>query len=388
MTISATRSLRRSAWLEIDLDALRHNISSIKALVAPAGVAPVVKADAYGHGVERVGPALADAVEALCVATLDEALALRALVPGRVLLLYPVPPTAAGEAVHAGIELVVMSAADLSALQAAASDDRPPVGLHLCVESGMHRGGLSRDELAAVATVAQVDPRFKIVGLWTHLASPEDPDSARAQVARFELAAGALREAGLAIPARHIAASGGIFSPDVPGLDLVRPGLATYGALDEASPIAAEATATAGALRPALALKAHAVAFSEVPEGGSVGYGDTWRAERPSRVAILPLGYADGYLRGAQPGAEVLVRGSRRPLVGIISMDAVAVDVTDEPGLDASAEFVLLGRQGAEVITAGELARRRNTITWEVLASMAQRLDRVYYPGAGAALPE
>jgi alanine racemase len=282
----------------------------------------------------------------------------------------------------------VMSAADLSALRAAATGGRAAVGLHLCVESGMHRGGLSPDELVAVATVAQADPRFEVVGLWSHLASPEDPESARAQVARFEQATEALRAAGLAIPARHVAATGGIFNSDAPDLDLVRPGLATYGLLDEAAPMAAEAMETARTLRPAMALKAHAAAFSDVPEGGTVGYGDTWRAQRPSRIAILPVGYADGFLRAEQPGAEVLVRGSRRPLVGIISMDAVAVDVTDEPGLDSAAEFVLLGRQGAEVITAGELARRRNTIAWEVLSSMAQRLDRVYYPEAGAALPE
>jgi alanine racemase len=134
-----------------------------------------------------------------------------------------------------------------------------------------------------------------------------------------------------------------------------------------------------------MTLKACPVAFSNVPVGATVGYGGTWRAERPSRVAILPLGYADGYLRGSQPGSSALVNGRRRPLVGIISMDAVAVDVTDDAAVDYGTEFVLLGRQGAETISAAELARRRNTIAWEVLSSMAQRLERVYHREAGEA---
>jgi alanine racemase len=195
----------------------------------------------------------------------------------------------------------------------------------------------------------------------------------------------ALYEAGIPVPPRHIAASGGIFTHDEPSLDLVRPGLAVYGLLDAGLPIAPDAVEAAAALRPAMSLKARAIAFSDVPIGGTVGYGGTWRAERESRIAVLPVGYGDGYLRGAQPRSSVLVRGRRVPLVGPVSMDAVTADVTDVPGLDHGDEFVLLGRQGPEVISAGDLARLRNTIAWEVLTSMAQRLDRVYHPQAGTA---
>jgi alanine racemase len=376
---------QRRAWLEIDLAAICHNVDVIRELVAPAGVAPVVKADAYGHGVEHVGPALANRADALCVATLDEAMALRARVPGRVLLLYPAPSNAAEDAVAAGIELTVMSAMDLRALQDATRPGAPTVAVHLCVETGMGRGGVPSDEVAELAADIAADPGLDLVGLWSHLATPEDPESSRAQVRRFEAATVALRAAGIVVPTRHIAASGGIFTHDAPSLDLVRPGLAIYGLLDDDLPIAIDARDAATQLRPAMSLKAHAVAFSDIPEGGTVGYGDRWRAERQSRIAILPVGYGDGYSRGSQPGAAALVRGSRRPLVGTISMDAVAVDVTDAPGIDHDDEFVLLGRQGPETITAGELARRRNTITWEVVSSMAQRLGRVYYPEAGSA---
>jgi alanine racemase len=383
MTATFLPPRNRGAWLEIDLDAMRHNIEVIRSVVGPAAVAPVVKADAYGHGVEAVGPALAPHVEALCVATLDEAIALRARVHGRILLLYPAPASAAAEAVAADVELAVMSAADLEAIRSAAPAGGPPVKVHLGVETGMGRGGLLPEAVPAVAATAVADPRIELAGLWSHLHSPEDPPSSDAQVLRFEVAVTALHEAGIPIPPRHIAASGGIFTHDEPSLDLVRPGIAVYGVLDADLPIAPDAVEAAGRLRPAMALKARPAAFSDVPAGGTVGYGGTWRAERPSRIAVLPVGYGDGYLRGSQPGAMALVRGRRAAIVGRVSMDAVAVDVTDLPGLDYLEEFVLMGRQGAEWISAGELARRRNTIAWEVLTGMAQRLDRVYYPLAG-----
>ena len=377
--------LHRAAWLEIDLAAVRHNVRVIRSLVGAAAVAPVIKADAYGHGSERTAQALADVCEALCVATLDEAMALRARVPSRVLLLYPIPRAAAADAVTAGVELTIMSAADFQHLQQVAPHDRPPVPLHLCVETGLGRGGLPLEAVVAVAQAAQADPRFRLAGLWSHLASPADAEASSRQVERFGAAAGALAQAAIIVPARHLSSSGPIFSRSAPPLELVRPGLAVYGVLDAALPVAADAGAAAASLRPAMSLKARAVAFSQIPVGGTAGYGGLWRAERPSRIAILPVGYADGYLRGAQPGAGALVCGVRVPLVGVISMDALAVDVTDLPDLDQEAEFVLLGRQGEEVITVGELARSRNSIAWEVLSSMAARLDRVYYPEAGQA---
>jgi len=376
---------RRGAWLEIDLDAIEHNIGLIRGVVGEAAVAPVVKAEAYGHGMLAVSRAIEPFVDALCVATLDEASALRPEVRSRILLLYPVPHAALPEAVRLGVELPVMSAADLRAIRAAAAAAEAAVRVHLGVETGMGRGGLPTDAVAEVAAEAQAHPAIELAGLWSHLHSPEDPPTSDGQLLRFEVATTALREAGIALPARHIAASGGIFTGDEPALDLVRPGIATYGVLDDGLPIAPDVADAAARLRPAMSLKARPVAFSDVPEGGTVGYGGTWRAQRPTRIAVLPAGYGDGYLRSTQPGAEVLVRGARAPLVGRVSMDAVTVDVTDLPGLGYEEEFVLLGRQDAAEISAGELARRRNTIAWEVLTGMAPRLARVYHPTAGTA---
>ncbi len=373
----------RSAWLEVDLTALRHNVRLIRTLVGPAGVAPVIKANAYGHGLAVVAGALRDLAEAFCVATLDEAIAVRSAVGGRVILLYPVPPEAAADAVASGAELTIMSPEDLPPLLAAVPTDGPPVALHIAVETGLGRGGLTPVDAATVAAGVAVDPRARLAGIWSHIATPEDPDAAGVQAERFDETVARLRSAAVPVPARHLAASGGLFAGTSLALEMVRPGLAVYGVLDASQPVTPATSAVAAGLRPALSLKARPVAFGDIPVDGTVGYGGRWRAQRPTRIAILPVGYADGYLRGSQPGATALVRGLRVPLVGIISMDAVAVDVTDVPGVGLADEFVLLGRQGEAAIRASDLARARNTIAWEVLSSMAARLDRVYYPEAG-----
>jgi alanine racemase len=376
---------RRGAWLDIDLAAISHNIGLIRSVVGDAAVAQVVKAEAYGHGMVPVSRAIEPVVDAFCVATLDEAIELRPNVRKPIIMLYPVPHAAVPDALELDIELPVMSAADFEAIQSATSTEHLPVRIHLGVETGMGRGGLQPENVVAVAAAAHADPRFELAGLWSHLHSPEDPPTSDGQLLRFDIAATALREARIPVPPRHAAASGGIFTGDEPALDFVRPGVASYGVLDDGLPLAPDAVDAAQQLRPAMSLKARPIAFSRVPEGGTVGYGGTWTAQRPSRIAVLPVGYGDGYLRSSQPGAEVLVRGRRLPLVGRVSMDAVTVDVTDLPGLDYAEEFVLLGSQGDETITAGELARRRNTIAWEVLTSMARRLARVYHPSAGTA---
>jgi alanine racemase len=373
----------RSAWLEIDLAALCHNVRLIRSLVGPAGVAPVIKANAYGHGLAVVAGALRGLTEAFCVATLAEAITVRSTVGGRVILLYPVPPEAAREAVASGAELTIMSAEDLPPLLAAVPADAPPVALHVAVETGLGRGGLTPVEATAMAARVAVDPRSRLAGIWSHVATPDDADASAIQVRRFDEAVARLRSASVPVPTRHVAASGGLFAGTSPAFELVRPGLAVYGVLEDSQPVTSSTSTVAAGLRPALSLKARAVAFGDIPVGGTVGYGGRWCAQRPTRIAILPVGYADGYLRGSQPGASALVRGRRVPLVGIVSMDAVAVDVTDIPGLGRTDEFVLLGRQGEAAISAADLARARNTIAWEVLSSMAARLDRVYYREAG-----
>jgi alanine racemase len=381
---------RREAWIEVDLQAIIDNVALIRGLVGPdVRVAPVVKAEAYGHGLVPVARALAPVADALCVATLDEALELRAAdVEGRLILLYPVPPEGVREALGGRIELTVMSDRDALAVSRAASRERgieaTGARIHLAIDTGMTRGGLRPDEAVGVARRLVAAPGVTIVGTWTHLCCPDDAEGSALQVRRFDAAVRRIAEAGLGPGERHLAASGGIFAETAPSGDLVRPGLATYGVLGDDLPRTVRTAAAADALRPALAVKARPITISEIAPGTSVGYGATWRAERPSRIAILPVGYGDGYARTTQPGASVLVGGCRAPVVGVVSMDAIAVDVTDVGAVDEGSEFVLLGRQGEARIEAGDLARRRNTIAWEVLSDMAARIGRVYHPGTVA----
>ena len=378
---------RRGAWLEIDLDALRDNVSVIRELLGPGvAVAPVVKADAYGHGVETVAPLLASVSDALCVATLDEALALRAIgIDGRIITLYPVGRWGIEAALEADIELTVMSESAMhDTLRIAAMRPGGRARLHLAIETGMARGGVPEDDVLAVARAIGQASSAQLVGVWTHLANAGEQAASANQVARFARALEVMGDAGVTVPARHVAASEGIFAGSAPAFEMVRPGLAVYGVLDDGLDIVESARPAAARLRPAMAIKARAAAFSDVPSGGGVGYGGLWQATRPSRVAILPVGYGDGYARSVQPAADVLVRGRRVPVVGAVSMDSIAVDVTAIPGIDQADEFVLMGVQGDASISANDLARWRNTIVWEVLCGMAGRLGRVYNRSAGA----
>jgi alanine racemase len=384
--------LSRGSWLEIDLDALAANLRAIQDLVGQGvQVAPVVKSDAYGHGLEQVSLALVEAGAArLCVATLDEGLRLRrGGVSASILVMFMVPVAAVGEAVAANLELVAGDEPATLALldhwqgrvggRAAANGE---LALHLEIETGLGRSGVPPARAASVARAIADTPGARLAGIWSHLASSEDEAASAVQVAAFEQAVAAIRQPGIDPPLRHLAASGAIFGGSAPPYEMVRPGLAIYGLLPEELTVAPHARAAAALLQPALTLKARPLRILELPAGSGVGYGSQWRAERPTLVATLPLGYGDGYAKAYWPGGEALVRGRRVPLVGVVMMDVVVVDVSAVPDLTPYDEFVLLGRQGDQEIGANELAHRRNTISWEVLTSMAQRLPRVYHRAA------
>ncbi|HUG47897.1 MAG TPA: alanine racemase [Candidatus Limnocylindria bacterium] len=376
--------LPRHCWLEIDVAALAHNLGVVRSMIgAGVEINAVVKADAYGHGIEAAARAFVDAgADRLCVAALDEALHLRSVgVKAPLLVLFAVPAEHVALAAEAGIELTLAEEATardaLAGWRAARREGE--LAVHLEMETGLARAGLRADRVADVCREALATPGVRVAGLWSHLASPHDEAFTAGQLAEFERAVAALTSAGLPVPRRHLAASGGLLSGRVPAYEGVRPGLMLYGLAPEDLPLSADGVQAAASLRPAMALKCRPLRIEDVPAGTPVGYGGRWRAERPSRVATLPVGYGDGWSRSYQPGAQALVRGRRVPLVGTVAMDAVMIDVTDVPGVDLADEFVLLGRQGGEEITAGELARARNTISWEIVTTMAQRVPRVYH---------
>jgi alanine racemase len=386
--------LPRLAWLELDLDALAANLAILRDLGGGAPVHPVVKADAYGHGAVPIARALAAAgADGLSVATMDEALELRAAgldLPIRVM--YAIPPALGPEAATARITVAAGDLTTIGGLLAAteAAAGPEPAGpdrlqVEIEVETGLGRGGVPPAQVVSLAEAIAASPAADLVGIWTHLQASDDAAITAGQLERFDEAATAFRMAGLPLPARHVAASGGLLT-GVAGFDGVRPGLSIYGIVPDE--LAGRTLAGSGraALRPVMSLHARPVRVADLPPGHGVSYGPTFRTKRPSRIASLALGYGDGYARANANRAEALVRGHRVPLVGNVTMDAAMFDVSEVPGnpVGVDDEFVLLGSQGDQRITAEDLARLRTTNTWEVVVQMAGRLPRVYHAAAGA----
>lgn len=377
LTAAGLPPLGRSAWVEVDLGRLTANASALAELAHPAALAPVVKADGYGHGLEMAARcAVAGGAQWLCVATAQEGIRLRQDgYEGKVLVLYPVPLAWESEMAVFGIDITVGSLAGARATAARHEAGEAGLEVHLEIDTGMTRGGVSVDDAPTAAAIIGDGPATTLAGVWTHFASPEDPMATERQLAVFEQALSTLARAGIQVGIVHAAASGGLLATDVADHTLVRPGLGFYGLHPDAGgPLPS-------AVSPALAVRAHPVRVAEVPAGTSVGYAATWTAARTSTVATLPVGYADGWSRSSSPGTRVLVEGSFAPVVGRVSSDSMTVDVTDVDGVDDDSEFTLLGEAGSSMISADDLARVRGTISWEVLQQLGSRLSRVYTMG-------
>ena len=383
-------TLPRLTWLEVDLSILEANARLLRAALPTAtGLVAVVKADGYGHGLLAAAHAsLAGGVEMLAVATLDEALELRrAGFTAPILMLYAVPPAALPEAVAAHLDLVAMDHDSLEALAALiersdASGSLPRV--HLGIDTGMTRGGFPPGEAVSAAKRLLAAGLPQLSGTWSHLASPEDVNATARQVASFRAALGLLEASGIAPGRRHLDATGGLLAQAAPPWDMVRIGLALYGHLPGDIEATGPSAALLAGLRPALTLRARAASVETVDPGTSVGYGGTWTALRTSRIATIALGYADGWTRLYANGSTARVRRQSVPLVGRVGSDAVALDVTDVAGFSAADEITLLSPDNDGASTVDELARRRGSISWEVLDDFTPRLSRVYVQGGVA----
>jgi alanine racemase len=296
-------------------------------------------------------------------------------------VLYPVPTGFVGAAREASIAVSAGSRASLVDLLDAAGSATAgrPLDIHLDVETGLGRNGLLEGELEAAVRAIHAAPGVRLAGVWTHLQAPEDEGRSAAQVRAFDRALAGLQGLGLPLGRRHLAASGSLVLGDSIGLDGVRPGLATYGLVPDE--LLDKASAREAGLRPVLALYARPIRVAELPAGTGISYGPTFVTSRPSRIATLPLGYGDGWARALSNRSGALVRGERVPLVGNVAMDAVMADVTDVPGAPVTDddEFVLIGSQGGERISAADVATARGTISWEVVTSLAARVPRVYH---------
>ncbi len=359
----------------------------------------MVKADAYGHGAVPIAHALeaaGGAPDGVVVATFDEAVELREAGLGLpILVLFAIPPEHAAEADRRRIALTIgdptLLERTLAAVERARSSSRAggrrhaphQLELHLEVETGLGRSGIPPEDVPAVVALIAAAPGVRLGGIWSHLQAPADRRRTAGQAGRFDAAINLLGTDGVRIPRRHLSASGGLLAGRGPLLDGVRIGLALYGLPPDDLPAEALRDGLAAHLQPILSLHVRPIRVIELAQGSGISYGPSFTTTRPSLIATLPLGYGDGWSRAASNRAEALVRGVRVPLVGTVAMDAVMADVTDVPGEPVSVddEFVLIGEQGNERISALDVARARTTISWEVVTSMARRLPRVYHAG-------
>jgi alanine racemase len=379
----------RPTVAEVDLGALVHNFETLQAVVSPARVVAVVKADGYGHGAAIVASTLeAAGADAFAVALVEEGLELRsASVRRPILVLGGVGPAAAREAFRAGLTPVVYDPAQIAPLAAASGG--APLQVHLKIDTGMCRLGVDRRHLGELLHELDRNPAVRVAGVLTHLgcADAPDPGPTQAQLAAFDEAIAILQAAGIDPGLRHAAASAGAIRFPESRLDLVRLGISLYGVLPSPHPVGwgGLPTPRRPGLEPVLRVRTTVLQVREVPEGTAVGYGGTFVTRRPSRIATLAMGYADGLSRLLSNRGEVLVHGRRAPIAGNVCMDMTMVDVTEIPDVAAGDEVVVLGAQGDEMVTADEVAERSGTISYEVLTSLSRRVPRVYSgPGSRA----
>jgi alanine racemase len=367
-------AIDRPAWLEIDLSAISSNIGAVHRLVGPqTDVMAVIKANAYGHGLEQVAKAaICGGAAALGVAILQEGLKLReAGIDAPVVVLGPTLPDQAEALVAAKLSAVVSTEESICALSKAANVQKTPANVHLKIDTGMGRVGIAPHQARDFANRISCDPHLKLEGVATHIAweCVEDYGKARAQIAQYTQVLDALHN--IKPRWRHIANSAMTLHVPESRFDMVRVGLLTYGLPP------AEGAANLP-LRPAMSLKARIIQVRNVSVGQTLSYGGSFTVQRPSRIALLPLGYADGYNRRLSNRAQVLINGQRCPVVGKVCMDLTLVDITDMPPLKPGAEVVLLGQSGNQKISVNDLANWMEGIPHEVIAQLGTRLPRRY----------
>jgi alanine racemase len=377
---AATEAWMRT-WCEVDAAALAANLRTFRRLVGPdVRLAPTVKANAYGHGLAPAARAfLAGGADWLCVDSVDEARALRAAGVDAPLYIFGyVPLEDLAEAAGLGARLVVYNRETVDRLAALGAR----VKLHLKIETGNYRQGVSGAEARALADAIAAAPGLELEGVASHFANIEDTTDhryARAQLARFEAEVTALREAGHAVPIRHLSNSAATLLWPERTYEMARLGIAAYGLWPsrEAMVAAYLVGRREVVLRRALTWKTRIAQVKDVPEGAFIGYGCTYMTTHPTRLAVLPVGYHDGFDRGLSNLAHVLIRGRRAPVRGRVCMNMIMVDVTDVPGAALEDEAVLLGPQGDQEITAEQLGDWAGTIHYEIVARIAGHIPRV-----------
>ena len=370
----------RPAWVEINLNNLDFNIKNIKTKIGDREMIGVIKADAYGHGSVKVAEVLrANGCKTFAIATIQEAITLReAGAKEEIILLGLAPDMYADTVVQYDITPVVCDSSNAAAINAAAKAAGKTVHGLIAVDTGMGRIGYLADEAEAAAEdikKIQALENFKIKGLFSHMSTADalDKTFSRQQEEKFNKFYSVLTSAGINIPMKTLANSASVMEIPSVYFDACRPGIILYGCYPSD-----EVDKNELAIKPVMSVKANIVHLKDVPEGFSVGYGRKFISTRPSKIATLALGYADGYPRPYSQYAKVIVNAHIAPIAGNICMDQGMVDGTDVPDVKVGDEVIIMGTDGTHTILADDIARATGTINYEIVCAFGQRLPKVY----------
>lgn len=365
------------SWVEVDLDNFKKNLAEIRRLVGPrVKIMQVVKADAYGHGaIEIANTALKNGASFLGVANADEGVQLRVSgIEEPIVILSPSPVGEIQEIIKYRLTPSVSDMVFVRELSKQCQKAQVFLPIHIEIDTGMGRGGILSDEAVRIIENISRLPNLRLEGIFTHLASGELKDDTynKIQWSKFNDVLKKLKERGFSFPVHHISNSGGILNFRSFDLDMVRPGLMSYGIYPSRE------TNENASLHPVMAFKTRIVLIKEFPPGYSIGYNRTYVTSRKTKIATIPIGYGDGYGVVLSNQGEVLIRGKRAPVIGRVSMDMCTVDVSEIPGCEIGDEVVILGKQGNESITATDIAQRAGTHAYEILCTLGKRAPRIF----------
>jgi alanine racemase len=366
----------RPTYAVVSLSRLRANLAAVKRHAAPARVMAILKANAYGHGLEAVARALAPEADAFGVALVEEGIALRRLgIENAILVLGGTWAAQIPLFLEHRLTLTVPSLARLRDVEEVAAAHRTRARVHLKIDTGMERIGVHHYSALPLLEAAARSPHLEVEGIYSHFANADAQDlgDARQQLERFHEVLRFYERQSLPAPLRHMANSAALLRMKESHLDLVRPGLLLYGVYPYAG------AAYPVQVLPALAWKSRVVYFKVVEAGNPVSYGSTWKSDHPVRMVTVPVGYGDGYFRSMSNRAQVLLRGQRYSQVGTICMDQMMVNIEQGSGYNGD-QVVLIGEQDGKRLTVEELAAWAGTIPYEVLTAISERVPRVYEP--------
>ncbi|TAL15699.1 alanine racemase [bacterium] len=366
----------RRTWARVDLDAIVSNYGYLKKVAGKARICPVVKADAYGHGAVPVAKALEERARAdiFAVSSLDEACLLRdAGIRAEIILLFGSEAGQLSLLSERRFTPVVSSLRVLREMGEEARRREVLFGLHLNFDTGMARLGLTVGEAGEAGRIFRENPFLKLTGVSMHFArAGESREFTALQLERFRSVLSTFRDAGIDCGMIHAANSAALLTEESARFDCARTGIALYGIRPEPD------LDPEGILKPALEWVSAVLQVRNLEEGVPVSYGGRFVTKRPSRIATVSVGYADGYRRSLGGAGEVIIRGRRLPVVGRVCMDLIMADVTDAPGVSEGDEVILIGKREGVEITAGEMASWEDTIPYEILCSIGCRVPRHY----------